>query len=231
MKLVFEFRKTGDLVYISHLDLARLFLRVLRMSGLRPAYSHGFNPHPRMSLVLPLPLGLHSVCELLEFETDMAAAGRDVQPAMEAVNERLPEGVYVTAWHEKPESATKPLASFTSAATYEFMCDLEQDAPALLKRFFGLDSIISKRTDKKTGKETGKDIRPEMESYRVIKDIRGRLLAEATLSAAPGKTLNPIAFFNAFCSASGLDAGALAPVITRTAILGKDGRPLTETVL
>ena len=230
MKLIFEFRKTGDLVYISHLDLARLFLRVLRMSGLRPAYSQGFNPHPKMSIVLPLSLGLHSVCELLEFETDMVKTGEEVQAALSTVNDRLPEGVYVTAWHEKPVALNKPLASYVTAATYEFMCGIA-DAPALLEGFFGRESIIITKTDNKTGKETEKEIRAEMEGYRVIKDIQGRMIAEATLSAAPGKTLNPVAFFDAFCKASGLDAGTLAPIITRTAILGRDGRPLTEIIL
>ncbi|MCL1896308.1 MAG: TIGR03936 family radical SAM-associated protein [Clostridiales bacterium] len=228
MKLIFEFRKTGDLVYISHLDLARLFLRVLRMSRLRPAYSQGFNPHPKLSIVLPLSLGLHSVCELLEFETEMVKTWEEACAAMETVRERLPEGVYVTAWREKPESLRKPLASYVAAASYEFMCDPAPEAPELLKEFFGRDSVIIKKTDKKTGKETEKEIREEMKGYRVIKDIQGRLLAEVTLSAAPGKTLNPVVFFDAFCNVSGLDADALTPVITRTAILGWDGRPLTE---
>ena len=220
MKLVYEFTKTGDIIYISHLDLGRLFLRVLRMSGLRPVYSHGFNPHPKMSFALPLPLGVHSICELLEFETDAALVG------IEKVNERLPEGVRVTSRWEKPESVSKSLASYVTAANYEFMCEGITDAPLLLEVFFKRSSVIAKKYDKKAGKESEKEIRAEMLDYRIIKNMRGRMLAEATLSAKPGQTLNPLVFFNAFCMYHGFAAETMAPVITRTAILGADGKPL-----
>jgi len=224
MKVVFEFTKSGDMIYISHLDLGRLFLRVLRMSGLRPVYSQGFNPHPKMSFTLPLSLGIHSVCELLEFETD----GQIV--SLDKVNERLPEGVRVLSWSEKPGSITKSLASFVSAASYEFMCEGISDAPSLLAAFFELDSFPVQKLDKKTGTQKTKDIRGEMLDYRIIKNMRGRMLAEATLSAMPGKTLNPVIFFEAFCESAGLNKDSLAPVITRTAILGSDGKPLKEVL-
>ena len=231
MKLVFEFSKTSNLIYISHLDLMRLFLRVLRMSGLRPVYSQGFNPHPKMSFTLPLSLGLYSVCELLEFETESVNTKDEAEAAVRTVNERMPEGIRVIAWHEKPAHVTKSLASYSSAASYEFMCDCLPDAPALLASFFERDSVIIKKHDKKTEKEAYKDIRPDMLGWRIIKDIQGRMLAEATLSAAAGRTLNPSVFFGAFCGSCGLDAAILKPVITRTRILGADGKPVTEIIL
>jgi len=225
MKLVFEFTKTGNLIYISHLDLMRLFLRVLRMSGLRPAYSQGFNPHPKMSLALPLALGVHSTCELLEFETESRAV---IEAAVSKVNERLPEGARVTAWYEKPADVRKTLASFASAATYEYMCEGISDAPALLSGFFGRESVIIIKRDKKSGIDAEKEIRDQMIGYHIVKDMRGRMLAEVTLSAAPGRTLGPMAFFEAFCAASGFSSGELSPVVTRTAILGADGKPLKD---
>ena len=226
MKIILEFTKTGDLIYISHLDLSRLFLRVLRMQGLRPAYSHGFNPHPKMSLVLPLSVGLNSLCELLEFETESRFSEAEIAAASEEINERLPKGLRLTGCREKPSYVSKPLASLVSAATYEFMCEGVRGAPELLSAFFGRESVIIGRHDKKTGRDVEKEIRAEMLDYRIIKDMRGRMLAEATLSALPGATLNPTVFFKAFCRASGLPEDELSPVITRTAILDKEGRPL-----
>ena len=231
MKLVFEFKKTGDLIYISHLDLARLFLRVLRMSGLKPVYSQGFNPHPKMSFALPLPLGLCSVCELLEFETESALVTEAVESAVRSANERMPDGVRILSWFEKPQRISKSLASYASAAAYEFMCDRVGGAPSLLADFFEREKVIVKKFDRKKGITSEKDIRPEMIGYRVVKDIHGRMLAEAVLSAKQGSSLNPLVFFNAFCTDSGLAAETLSPVITRTAILGSDGRPLTEKLL
>lgn len=223
MKIVFEFTKTGKMIYISHLDITRLFLRVLRMAGLKPVYSQGFNPHPKMSMALPLSLGLNSLCELLEFETENEDS---IAVAVENINEKLPEGIRVTSWWKKPDYISKSLASFVSAAVYEFMCDGIGNAPELLADFFARESIIVK----KRNTEIEKEIRPEMLDYRIIKNMRGRMLAEATLSAMPGKTLNPVTFFEAFCSRSGIDTASHAPVITRTAILNASGKPLTEVL-
>ncbi|MCL2110901.1 MAG: TIGR03936 family radical SAM-associated protein [Clostridiales bacterium] len=232
MKLVFEFTKTGNMIYISHLDLARLFLRVLRMSGLRPAYSQGFNPHPKMSFALPLAVGVHSTCELLEFEVDGGGCHSYayIDEAVGIINGRLPEGVRVTTWREKPDGVTKSLASYAAAASYEIMCEGITDAPTKLAAFFAKESVMAKKRDKKTGGYAEKEIRPQMLAYRIIKDMRGRMLAEATLSAASEATLRPAAFFTAFCEASGLDSKELSPVITRTAILDAGSTPIIEVV-
>ena len=37
--------------------------------GAAPQHSNGFHPHPIISIVLPLPVGQSSDCELLDFET------------------------------------------------------------------------------------------------------------------------------------------------------------------
>jgi hypothetical protein len=137
----------------------------------------------------------------------------------------------VKAWCQKPESITKSLASLASAAVYEFMCDGIPDAPLKLNAFFAKECVTIVKQDKKTGRDIEKDIRPLMISFRIVKDMRGRMLAEATLSAAPGQSLGPSAFFEAFCVASGLDAGHFAPVITRTRILGVDGKLLTDKLV
>ena len=228
MKLIFQFKKTDDMIYISHLDLMRLFLRVLRMSGLRPAYSQGFNPHPKMSIALPLALGLHSACELLEFETESRLSIEKTKTALSAVNERLPEGIRVTEWCEKPEAVKKPLASYVAAASYEFMCGGVLDGPSKLADFFAKKSVIARKRDKKTNTEIDKEIRRQMLSYRIIKNIEGSILTEATLQAEPAQSLGPLVFWKAFCEASGLAFEELSPFITRTAILGVDGRAVKD---
>ena len=239
MKLVFEFVKTGNMIYISHLDMSRLFLRVFRMTGLRPAYSQGFTPHPKLSFALPLSLGIHSVCELLEFETDdisgavkgiTSGVREEISKKVSETNGRLPEGMRIKAWYEKPGKITKTLAALAMSATYEFMCNDIADAPEKLETFFKRDAVTAVKRDKKTNSDKEADIRSMMLGYRVTKHIRGRLLAEVTLAAAPSRTLNPRVFFSAFCQYSGIDEALLSPVITRTVILGADGRALKEVL-
>ena len=61
-RLLFE--KTGNGVWISHLDLMRLFQRVFKRAGLPLKHSQGYSPRPYVSVVLPLSVGVESVCEL-----------------------------------------------------------------------------------------------------------------------------------------------------------------------
>lgn len=64
------FQKTGNAVYISHLDLMRLFQRAFKRAGLPLTHTQGFNPRPSVSIALPLSLGVESQCELLDFELE-----------------------------------------------------------------------------------------------------------------------------------------------------------------
>ena len=76
-KLRLRFEKTGRAVYISHLDLMHTMQRVFSRAGFELKYSEGFNPHPQISVVLPLSVGTGSLCELMDFrlaaEADLAA--------------------------------------------------------------------------------------------------------------------------------------------------------------
>lgn len=66
------FSKTGNAVWISHLDLMRLFQRAFQRAGLPLKHTQGFHPRPIVSLALPLPVGTQSDCELLDFTLDGA---------------------------------------------------------------------------------------------------------------------------------------------------------------
>lgn len=62
------FGKLGDIALISHLDLLRLFDRVLRRASLPISFSGGFHPSPRMAIAMALPLGVTSSGEIIDFE-------------------------------------------------------------------------------------------------------------------------------------------------------------------
>lgn len=89
-KLRLKFTKTGRAVYISHLDLMRTLQRVFFRAGLPLRYSEGFNPHARISIVLPLSVGTASRCEYLDFwlTEDVPL---DTIPAR--LNAAMPEGI------------------------------------------------------------------------------------------------------------------------------------------
>ena len=68
LRLLFE--KKDNAVWISHLDLMRLFQRAFKRAGLPLTHTKGFNPRPSVSIALPLSVGVTSGCELLDFELD-----------------------------------------------------------------------------------------------------------------------------------------------------------------
>ncbi|MDX2213629.1 MAG: TIGR03960 family B12-binding radical SAM protein [Oculatellaceae cyanobacterium bins.114] len=60
--------KRGDMALVSHLDLVRLFERVVRRAALPIAFTGGFHPNPRISPASALPLGTTSSGEIVDFE-------------------------------------------------------------------------------------------------------------------------------------------------------------------
>ena len=52
------FEKVGNAVWISHLDLMRLFQRAFKRAGLPLKHSQGFNPRPYVAVALPLSVGV-----------------------------------------------------------------------------------------------------------------------------------------------------------------------------
>ncbi len=91
------FSKTGSAVYLSQLELARVFERALRRAGLKPSFSAGYHPLPQLSFGRALPVGVSSLAEwmaifLREPVTPEAFAGR--------LGPNLPEGLAVAGVEE-----------------------------------------------------------------------------------------------------------------------------------
>ncbi len=68
MRIRIRFSKGGDLRFVGHRDLMEAFRRILRRAEIRPAYSQGFHPKPKISFPAALPLCVVGENELLEIE-------------------------------------------------------------------------------------------------------------------------------------------------------------------
>ncbi len=88
----FIFSKKGDMRYISHLDLMRLFSRALRRARLPIKMTEGFTPHPKLSLKRALKLGVESEHEegLVVCESFVKA-----EEFRDKLQEQLPLGVFI----------------------------------------------------------------------------------------------------------------------------------------
>ena len=63
-----QFQKAGDLRWISHRDLVRVFERMFRRAGLNLSMSEGFHPKARMSFPSALALGISGTDEVMDVE-------------------------------------------------------------------------------------------------------------------------------------------------------------------
>ena len=113
MKILCKFTKLGYLKFISHLDLVDLFQRTLFQNKVDVKFSEGFNPHPRMSIAYPLPLGMESNSEYMEIYLNSKI---DLKDFLIKMNERLPQGIkIVEAKYDDDESISNKVKSVVYA--------------------------------------------------------------------------------------------------------------------
>ncbi len=77
-----RFCKQGDLRLIGHRDLMRCLERLTRRAGLGLALSEGFHPKPRMTLPLPLAVGIEGEDEIMEVELTELPEGEELSPRL-----------------------------------------------------------------------------------------------------------------------------------------------------
>ena len=113
MKILCKFTKLGYLKFISHLDLVDLFQRTLFQNKVDVKFSEGFNPHPRMSIAYPLPLGIESNSEYMEIYLNSRI---DLKDFLIKMNERLPDGIkIIEAMYDDDESISNKVKSVVYA--------------------------------------------------------------------------------------------------------------------
>lgn len=91
-----RFQKRGDLRWISHRDLVRVFERLMRRADLKLGMSQGFHPKARMSFPSALALGIESLDEVMEFEL---AEQVDSEELIRRLSEQAPNGLVITDVH------------------------------------------------------------------------------------------------------------------------------------
>ena len=139
------FEKTGNAVYISHLDLMRLFQRAFKRAGLALTHSKGFNPRPSVSIALPLSLGVSSSCELLDFTLE----GEPVpnEEICEKLNQCLVEGVKVLQVYDGG-SKIGNLAFLDCVVTLEYDRPLPADAVQQIRELFAREEVVVEKKGK-----------------------------------------------------------------------------------
>jgi radical SAM family uncharacterized protein/radical SAM-linked protein len=119
------FGKQGEMGLVSHLDLIRLFDRVVRRAQIPIAFTGGFHPGPRISPANALSLGSTSSGEIVDFELT-----RPIEPIAfeKLLSDHLPENIPIYQVLEVPlkhPSATQAVVR----AEYRLKMVLTQESP------------------------------------------------------------------------------------------------------
>ena len=72
------FKKHGDAIYISHLDLNRTMLRLIKRSDVSIWYTEGFSPHPYITFPLPLSLGMIGLREPMDLRVTEEISNEEI---------------------------------------------------------------------------------------------------------------------------------------------------------
>ena len=182
-RLLFE--KTGNAVWISHLDLMRLFQRSFKRAGLALKHSQGYSPRPYVSVILPLSVGVESVCELLDFDLD-----GDPVPLGEIrdrLNRALTEGIRVLDVYEEG-AKIKHLALLDCAVTMEYDHGVPEGAAATVASLFARESLIVEKKGKNG--PTEQDIIPMIR--RMDATAGEKALTLRALVCCQNPSLNPM---------------------------------------
>jgi radical SAM-linked protein len=186
-----------------------MLLRVLRMAGLKPAYSHGFHPHAKLSIALPLSLGYASEDEYFEFETEGVIP--ELPEAAARINKILPKGIRVLSIKTKPERMKSSLAALVSGVTYEIMA--YGDTPgkdkilAASELWLSAERIEIEKHSKKKNRTEIVDIKRSIRSFAPAKNWGNKIIFELKLSAENGNVQNPVRVFEAFTRFADLESG------------------------
>lgn len=137
-KLRLRFSKTGRAVYISHLDLMRTLQRSFLRAGFQLEYSEGFNPHPQISIALPLSVGTASLCELMDFRMEE-------EPVLSEMPGRLtglmPEGLEALEVYET-ERKPAQIKWLRVSGVFEYDNRLSAAMAEALNKFYAQDAIV-----------------------------------------------------------------------------------------
>lgn len=180
------FSKTGDAVWMSHLDLMRLFQRAFKRAGLPLTHTQGFNPRPSVSIALPLSVGVESICELLDFDLE----GEKI-PCAEIVrklNDVMVKGITVLECLEDCRKI-RDIAYLDCVLTMEYDQGITEDKLQTIVALFRRESILLEKKSKNG--ITEQDIIPMIRSLR-FDQVDAHTLSIYSRICCQNPSLNPM---------------------------------------
>lgn len=185
MRLRVSYAKTAPMRYTSNLDVHKVWERTLRRARLPLAYSQGFHPQPRIHQACPLPLGLTSMAEVIDFWLEEHLPIEEINARLE---KSIPPGIELQSI-QSVELNQPNLQSQVLSAQYR-VTFLDPVSPSLLdERIHCLLNAASLPRERR-GREY--DLRPLIEKLEIYPPEPNRqALLWMQLTALPNATGRP----------------------------------------
>ena len=180
------FQKTGRAVWISHLDLMRLFQRAFKRAGLQLKHTQGYNPRPSVSIALPMSVGVESCCELLDFELEGEIPSNDEITAK--LNSALTEGVEVLKTYDGGKKL-RDLALLRCQVLLEYDEGAQTGAEERIRKLYQSASLTVSRKSKNGPVE--QDIIPMIRELEVTQADDATICVTA-LICCQNPSMNPL---------------------------------------
>jgi len=198
-KIRFQFAKREQVKFISHLDLLNSFTRAFRRAGIPIAYSHGFNPHPRISFGSVLPVGTTSEAEFADIELE---ACMEVEDFIRRCREHFLPGLEILRAQEIPMESRSLMAQISLASYTVQVPETVVDPDSKIHSIMDREHVWierSQRAKKKSKKHTKRrseassfvDIKPLMRSIRLLKHTDKTLELEMLLGDGQAGKVRP----------------------------------------
>lgn len=183
-RLRITFSKGENLRYISHLDLARTWERVLRRAGIPVAYSRGYHPHPKMVFAAALPVGCTGEAEVMDIVLSQPMPPRRV---LRGLGPRMPDGL--TAIDATPIYGRAPaLPTLLFSADYESVIEMNQSIEDAAHQ---CQALLARESIPRVYRDKSYDLRPRVDDLQVLRVNARHLLLRMQLAAGENGTGRP----------------------------------------
>lgn len=177
--------RRGPASYVSHLDTTRALQRCFARAGVVLAKSQGMRPKPRLSVIVPLPVGAAAAGELVVVEVDDERTGPTAREALPALRAATAGGLEITSI-VVTGSRPRPVAT---RATYR--CRVELDGGAAREAVAGFAAADSVPVERRSPKGVRVvDLKRYVERLEAD-DSAGATLLEFDLALTPAGTARP----------------------------------------
>lgn len=180
---ILKYSRDERVRYISHLDFIRMFHRAVRRAELDMTFSKGFNPHPVMTVAMPLSVGITSDCEYMKIGFDGDYSEKELT---DKINASLPSGYKIVA-AAKTEGKQHDFSKLDRAVyTVEAECNTDAFDE---KRFLESKELIVMKKTKSGEKEA--DIRPYIYDFSVRNVSERKCVIKMCIAAGNTYNLKP----------------------------------------